>query len=66
MHPTSKHIRIPSVLHDFIYEFATDAFTKAEADFILCESMRDVPFPCRKTQRRVIYYAVKFGGKGNW
>ena len=64
--PTSKHIRLPAVIHDYIYVHLCHLYTKEMADCILVEAMSEVKSPCRPSKRRMVYYAVKFGGKGNW
>ncbi len=66
MSPSSKHIRIPAVIHDYIYENLCELHSKEEADYILFEAMGCVPSPATLSKRRIVHQAVRFGGKGGW
>jgi len=57
-----KHLQ-PAIAHDFCYEGNTD-LTKADADLLFLEGMKSTGVWWLR--RRVMYLAVRAGGKGHW
>lgn len=58
-----RHIQ-PSIAHDFCYEGGVPDMTRAEADLLFLEGMKAVGVWWLR--RRVMYWAVRVGGKGWW
>lgn len=57
-----KHIQ-PAIAHDFCYAGNTD-LTKEEADLLFLDGMKSTGVWWLR--RRVMYLAVRLGGKGHW
>ncbi len=57
-----RHIQ-PAICHDYAYVYDT-GLTKAEADTMFLDGMKSVGVPWYR--RRVMYWAVRVGGKGHW
>jgi len=57
-----KHIQ-PAIAHDFCYEGNTN-LTKEDSDLLFLEGMRSTGVGWLR--RRVMYLAVRVGGKGYW
>ncbi len=57
-----RHIQ-PAIVHDHAYTFDT-GLTKADADGMFLDGMKSVGVPWYR--RRVMYWAVRLGGKGHW
>lgn len=53
----------PAIAHDWTYENKTD-LTRKQADQLFLEGMKELGVPWYR--RRVIYWAVRLGGKGQW
>lgn len=62
IYPPSGKYNKAAVVHDYLYRYGIG--TKADADRIFREAMEDLGV--NGFQRWTMYYAVKFGGKGNF
>ena len=58
-----KHIQ-PAIAHDFCYTGNVAGMSKAEADSLFLEGMKSMGVWWLR--RRVMYLAVRVGGKGHW
>jgi len=58
-----RHIQ-PAVVHDFCYEAGVPNMSRAEADSLFLEGMKDVGVWWLR--RRIMYLAVRVGGTGWW
>lgn len=54
----------PAVLHDYLYQFAPNRITRADADRLLRQAMGTVGVPA--WQRFLIYAGVRLGGWKPW
>lgn len=57
-----KHLQ-PAIAHDFSYDGNTD-LSKADADLLFLEGMKSTGVWWLR--RRIMYAAVRVGGKGHW
>jgi len=62
--PPGGKYREAAVIHDYIYTDLTIRFTKKEADRIFLEAMEEIGI--NWFQRKLMYAAVRIGGRGNW
>ncbi|MGV6475017.1 DUF1353 domain-containing protein [Azotobacter vinelandii] len=56
--------RRPAVVHDYLYTHQTHRFSKAEADRIFYEALREEGMS--DLLAWLMYAAVRIGGRGNW
>ncbi|MDP9525356.1 MULTISPECIES: DUF1353 domain-containing protein [Pseudomonas] len=62
--PQTPAARRPSVVHDRIYTHETHRFTKAEADRIFYDALREEGM--NTALAWLMYQAVRIGGRGTW
>lgn len=62
--PQTPAVRRPSVVHDYIYTHLTQRFTKAEADRIFYDALREEGMG--SVLAWLMWQAVRIGGRGNW
>jgi hypothetical protein len=62
--PKSGKYNQAAVVHDFIYVHQVERFTKQEADLIFLDGMKVLGVG--RMKRTIMYYAVKYFGKGKW
>lgn len=62
--PQTPQARRPSVVHDYVYTHLTHRFSKAEADRILYDALREEGM--NTALAWLMWKAVRLGGRGSW
>ncbi len=55
----------PAIVHDWCYKRNTN-LTKKEADLMFLDGLRSHTVGVGKFRSKIMYYAVRAGGKGHW
>jgi hypothetical protein len=62
--PPSGKYREAAVVHDFIYTNLTTIYTRSQADQIFMDAMSELGVSWWR--RKMMWSAVRVGGRGNW